>query len=121
MRVSYDLKLVEHRIREQKEYRMSINRNGYVRTMANRIKMILHDKGNLRQAFRIIKQDYYEGLKRDGVFVSGMLKNMDKLSAVYQKNRRWALTRKFYSWRETSIQQKYNEELAIVDSIRTVL
>lgn len=48
MRVSYDLKLVEHRIREQKEYRMSINRNGYTRTMANRIKMILHDKGNLR-------------------------------------------------------------------------
>jgi len=56
----------------------------------------------------MLKEDYYDGLKRDGAFVDGMLKKMDKLCAIYQKNRRWALTRKFYSWRETSIQQKCN-------------
>jgi hypothetical protein len=69
----------------------------------------------------MVKEYYYDGLKRDGAFVDGMLKNMDKLCAIYQKNRRWALTRKFYSWRESSIQEKSNDELAIVDCIRTVL
>ena len=78
---------------------MALNRSAYTRLIADRLRMLFQDRGAQRQAFSTLKQGYYDGLKRDALFVDGMLRKIDKLCALYEKSRRRGLTRKFYCWR----------------------
>ena len=102
--------MVEHKLRQQKQAKIDMNKNGYVRLLVNRVADLVKERGNLVQAFRRMKVDYEEGCKRDGVFVGSMMKNISKLCSLYERNRKWAASMHFYSWRQNVIQLKMRQE-----------
>jgi hypothetical protein len=60
LRMSYDLKLIEFKFREERVTRAANNKNAYIGLLATRIRMILRDKGGIKTAFTTIKTAFFE-------------------------------------------------------------
>lgn len=119
LRISYDLKLIEYKLKEERTSRVERNKLTYVNLVKNRIEQIFMDRGGVRKCFKTLRSVFVEETRRDHVLVNDMLGKMGKLSKIYTKNKQSNLQHFTYKWRENAYRAKTEEDVFLVDCIRT--
>ena len=119
LRISYDLKLIEYKLKEERVARVERNKLAYVSLLKDRVQQILLDRGGVRKCFKVMRSIFVEETRKDHGLVSDMLGKMGKLSKIYTKNKQSNLQHFTYKWREHAYRAKIEEDVFLVDCIRT--
>jgi hypothetical protein len=81
--------------------------------------MIFKERGGVKKAFKLLRKVYFDENRRDNAVVSEMITKIGRLSKIYCKNNRYNLQHFTYKWRESAYKLKIEEDISLVDCIRT--
>jgi hypothetical protein len=109
LRISYDLKLIEVRLREHRNIRFSNNKNAYLNLLSTRVGMILMERGGVASAFAVMKEGWREEGRQDREAVGQMMARIGSLHRIYSRNALRQLQSFTYQWRQSAFRLKLEE------------
>lgn len=59
LRMSYDFKIIEFRLREHRNTRFANNKSAYANLLATRVNMLLLERGGVKDAFSLLKEEWH--------------------------------------------------------------